>query len=309
MQVGKDRLKLRHTKGNLMEDETMQAAEEAAVAIDYTNPDQVILLVQEQGTDIGMKLVAAVLIFFIGRWLAHFAVKMVRKALARTDMEDTLENFLCNILNALLMTVVIIATIGAMGVQTTSLLAVLGAAGLAIGLALQGSLSNFAAGVLIVAFRPYKMGDFIEAGGEAGTVEEVQIFTTVLKTPDNKMIIVPNSQVMNGTITNYSAKDTRRVDLVAGIGYDDDIDAAYRVLKEIIDGNDLILKEPAPAIAVNELADSSVNFIVRPWCKSADYWTVYNGVTEEIKRRFDAAGISIPYPQQDVHMYQHGAAD
>jgi small conductance mechanosensitive channel len=292
-----------------MEDEATAAVGSALPAIDYTNADQVMVLVQEQGTDIGMKLAASIAIFLIGRWLAHLVIKMVRKALAKTDMEDTLEKFLCNILNVILMLVVVIATIGALGVETTSLLAVLGAAGLAIGLALQGSLSNFASGVLIVAFRPYKVGDFIEGGGVSGTVDEVQIFTTVLKTPDNKKVIVPNSQIMDSTITNYSAHETRRVDLVVGCGYGDDIDKVYSVLKDIIDRDDRILSEPAPSIALNTLGDSSVNFNVRPWVNKADYWDVYNDVTEQVKRRFDQEGLNIPFPQRDVHVYQHGTAD
>ena len=288
-----------------MEEDATGAVEAVAPAIDYTNPDQVMVLVQEQGTDIGMKVVAAIAIFIIGRWLVHLAVNMVRKALAKTDMEDTLERFLCNILNAILMIVVLIAAIGALGVQTTSLLAVLGAAGLAIGLALQGSLSNFASGVLIVMFRPYKVGDFIDAAGVAGTVQEVQIFTTIIHTPDNKRIIVPNSQIMDGIITNISANNTRRVDLVVGCGYGDDIDKVYAVLKDIIDNDDRILSDPAPSIALNTLADSSVNFNVRPWVNKADYWDVYNDVTEQVKRRFDQEGLNIPYPQTDVHVYKH----
>ncbi|HJP04687.1 MAG TPA: mechanosensitive ion channel [Gammaproteobacteria bacterium] len=284
-----------------------QAIEEVAPTVDYTNPDQLMALLQEQGTDIGMKLISAILIFLIGRWVAKLIVNAVRKALDKTDMEDTLERFLCNMLNAVLLVVVIIAAIGALGVETTSLLTVVGAAGLAIGLALQGSLSNFASGVLIVMFRPYRVGDFIDAAGVAGTVEEVQIFTTILKTPDNKQIIVPNSQIMGGIITNVSANDTRRVDLVVGCGYDDNIDTVYRVLREILDSDDRILKDPAPTVDLNTLADSSVNFNVRPWCKKEDYWGVYNGVTEQVKRKFDEAGISIPYPQSDVHMYQHSA--
>jgi small conductance mechanosensitive channel len=289
-----------------MEEEATGIAEQAAAApIDYTNADQIIVLVQEQGTAIGMKLFAAVAIFIVGRWVASIVVKMVRKALAKTEMEDTLERFLCNILSAVLTTVVLIAAIGALGVETTSLLAVLGAAGLAIGLALQGSLSNFASGVLIVMFRPYKVGDFIDAAGIAGTVKEVQIFTTIIHTGDNKKIIVPNSQIMNGIITNFSGNDTRRVDLVVGCGYDDDIDKVYQVLQGIIDSDDRILKEPAPAIALNTLADSSVNFNVRPWVNAADYWGVYNGITEQVKRKFDEAGLNIPYPQTDVHVYKH----
>ncbi|MEJ2139213.1 MAG: mechanosensitive ion channel [Gammaproteobacteria bacterium] len=291
-----------------MDEQTAQSAADTALSsVDYTNPDQVILVLQEQGTEIGMKLLAAVVIFLVGRWAAHLVVKMVRKALAKTEMEDTLEKFLCNIVNAVLMTVVLIATIGALGVETTSLLAVLGAAGLAVGLALQGSLSNFAAGVLIVMFRPYRVGDFIDAAGVAGSVEEVQIFTTIMKTPDNRRIIVPNSQIMDGIITNVTANDTRRVDLVFGIGYGDDIDKAYKVLQDIVDNDARILKDPAPSIALNALADSSVNFNVRPWCKKEDYWDVYNGVTEQVKRKFDEAGINIPFPQRDVHVYQHSA--
>jgi small conductance mechanosensitive channel len=289
-----------------MAEDATAVIEQAAPAVDYTNPDQIIAIMVDQGPTIGMNVLGALLIFFIGRWIAGIVTKMIRKALSKTDMEDTLERFLCNIIYTVLMAVIVIAAIGQLGVQTTSLLAVFGAAGLAVGLALQGSLSNFASGVLIVAFRPYKVGDFIEAGGEAGSVDEVQIFTTILKSPDNKKIIVPNAQIMSGTITNYSTLGTRRVDMVFGIGYDDDIDKAYRVLQEIIEADDRILKDPAYTIALNELADSSVNFIVRPWANAADYWGVYNSVTEQVKRKFDEAGVSIPYPQQDVHMYQHG---
>ena len=292
-----------------MEEEVQAAAQEAAPAIDVTNPQAVAGLIQDNLPllqEWGMNLVLAVVIFIVGRWIAQWVTSMVGKALAKTDMEDTLERFLCNIVYTALLAVVVIAAIGQLGVETTSVLAIFGAAGLAVGLALQGSLSNFAAGVLIVAFRPYKVGDFIEAGGEAGTVVEVQIFTTVLNSGDNKKIIVPNAQVMSGTITNYSTNGTRRVDLVFGIGYDDDIDKAYSVLKRILDADDRILKDPAYGIALNELADSSVNFNVRPWVNSSDYWGVYNDVTEQVKRKFDEAGLSIPYPQQDVHMYHHG---
>jgi small conductance mechanosensitive channel len=255
-----------------------------------------------------INIVTALLILVIGRWIAKWIASLVRKALARTDMEDTLERFLCNLLYAVLMVVVVIATINQLGIQTTSLLAVLGAAGLAVGLALQGSLSNFAAGVLIVAFRPYKVGDYIEAGGVAGTVEEVQIFTTVLNSPDNKKIIVPNSQIMDSQIVNYSAKATRRVDLVAGCGYGDDLDKVRRVLTEIVAADERVLKDPPPTIAILELGDSSVNFVVRPWVNTADYWAVYFDITEQIKKRFDQEGISIPFPQRDVHVYQHAAS-
>jgi len=254
---------------------------------------------------LGFRVIGALLIFILGRWIAKLLTNTARRMFAKAGMEATLERFLCNIINAVLLVVVIIAAINQLGIQTTSLLAVLGAAGLAVGLALQGSLSNFAAGVLIVAFRPYKAGDYIEAGGVSGTVAEVQIFTTVLNTPDNKKVIVPNSQIMNGTITNYSAHDTRRIEIVAGCGYSDDIDKVRKALEELVAADDRILDDPACTIAVSELADSSVNFVVRPWVRTADYWGVYFDLTEAIKKRFDREGISIPFPQRDVHVYQH----
>jgi len=256
-------------------------------------------------TDVGIQAGIAVAIFVVGRWLASFATKMLKRTMARAGIDVTLSNFLGNLVYYVLLAAVLIATINQLGVETTSLLAVLGAAGLAIGLALQGSLSNFASGVMIVGFRPYKVGDFIEAGGVSGVVEQVQIFTTIMRTGDNKKIIVPNSQIMAGEITNYSANPTRRVDLVAGCGYDDDLDKVRKVLEGIIAADDRILADPAPTIAVSELGDSSVNFVVRPWVNSADYWGVYFNLTEQIKKQFDAAGIAIPYPQRDVHVYKH----
>jgi small conductance mechanosensitive channel len=224
----------------------------------------------------------------------------------KQDVEDTLESFVTNLVRTVLMVVLVIATIGALGVETTSFIAIFGAAGLAVGLALQGSLSNFASGVLIVLFRPYRVGDFIEAAGIAGVVEQVQILTTIMKTGDNKQIIVPNSQIMDSIITNYSANDTRRVDMVVGISYDDDLDKVRKTIEELIAAEDRILDEPATKIAVSELADSSVNFIVRPWVNSADYWGVMFDLTEAIKKRFDQEGISFPFPQQDVHLYKQG---
>jgi small conductance mechanosensitive channel len=269
-----------------------------------TDPADVsVSLVQQFGTNV----LIALAIFFVGRLVAKWLTNFTRRIMARTDMEDTLENFLCNLIYAVLMVVVVIATINQLGIQTTSLLAVLGAAGLAVGLALQGSLSNFASGVLIVAFRPYKVGDFIEGGGVSGVVEDVQIFSTIMRSGDNKKIIVPNSQMMAGEIVNYSANDTRRVDLVAGCGYDDDLDKVRQVLTDIVNDDDRVLKDPAATIAVQELADSSVNFVVRPWVATGDYWPVYFDLTEQIKKRFDAEGIAIPYPQRDLHVYQHDA--
>ncbi|NOR65946.1 MAG: mechanosensitive ion channel [Woeseiaceae bacterium] len=256
------------------------------------------------GLDFGIRLVAAIAIFFIGRIVVRFAANGVRKVMKSQEVDKILESFVSNLVYWVLMMFVIIAAINQVGVQTTSLIAIMGAAGLAIGLAMQGSLANFAAGVLIVMFRPYRVGDFVEAAGIAGSVDQVGILTTVLKTGDNKQIIVPNAQIMGSIITNYSANDTRRVDLVIGIGYDDDIDKARDTIQALVDADDRILKDPSCLIAVSELADSSVNFVVRPWVKSGDYWAVNFALTEAIKKRFDKEGISFPYPQQDVHLIQ-----
>jgi small conductance mechanosensitive channel len=220
------------------------------------------------------------------------------------EVDPTLVTFVSNLINMILLVIVVIAAIGALGVQTTSFIAILGAAGLAVGLALQGSLSNFASGVLIIIFRPYKVGDWIEGAGVSGAVVSVQILTTILKTGDNKQVIVPNSQIMGGIITNYSANDTRRVDLVVGVSYSDDLDKVRSVLEELVAADERILEDPACTIAVSELADSSVNFVLRPWVKTPDYWGVMFDMTEAIKKRFDKEGISIPFPQQDVHLYK-----
>lgn len=204
-----------------------------------------------------------------------------------------------------LLVFVVLAALGQLGIQTTSFIAVIGAAGLAIGLALQGSLSNFAAGFLMIIFRPFKVGDVIEGAGVTGVVETIQVFTTQLKTPDNRTVIIPNASLTAGNITNWTVKGTRRVDLVMGIGYDDDIDKAKKIMADILAKDERVLKDPAPKIALVELADSSVNFVVRPWVKVEDYWDVYFDTTENIKKSFDAEGISIPYPQRDVHVYEH----
>ena len=265
-------------------------------------------LLQEKGVDLGIdlgiKVATALAIFLIGKFLIKILVRGISKVMQKQGVDKTLETFICNLVRISLMVVVVIAAIGAIGIQTTSFIAIFGAAGLAVGLALQGSLSNFASGVLIVLFRPYRVGDFIEAAGIAGSVEQVQILTTILKTGDNKQIIVPNSQVMDSIITNYSANDTRRVDMVVGVSYDDDLDKVRKTLEELLAADERVLSEPAPLIAVSALADSSVNFVVRPWVKSADYWGVMFEMTEAIKKRFDKEGISFPFPQQDVHLYK-----
>ncbi len=267
--------------------------------------DELLETAQLVGTTFGLNLIAALAIFIVGRWIAKALYRLVVRGLERAKMEPILVKFLGNIVYAVLLIFVVLAAINQVGVQTTSLIAVLGAAGLAVGLALQGSLANFAAGVLIIIFRPYKIGDFVEGGGVAGTVDEVQIFTTVLRSPDNKCIIVPNGQMMSGTIVNYSSHPTRRVDLTASVSYDDDSDKVRRVLTEILASDERVLADPAPNIRMMTHADSSIDWVVRPWVNASDYWSVYFDLTEQIKRRFDEEGISIPYPQRDVHLYHH----
>ena len=275
--------------------------------------DRIIEFLGKNGIDsttvvgFAKNLVLALLIFYIGRWIVGLMVGAMRKVMQKQEVDKTLETFVCNLVRMALLVVVIIAAISKLGIQTASFIAIFGAAGLAIGLALQGSLSNFAAGVLIVMFRPYKVGDFVEAAGIAGVVEQVQILTTILRTGDNKQIIVPNSQIMDSIITNYSANDTRRVDMVVGVSYDDDLDKVRSTIEELVAADDRILDDPACTIAVSALADSSVNFAVRPWVKTADYWGVMFDLTEAIKKRFDQEGISFPFPQQDVHLYKHEA--
>ncbi len=268
-----------------------------------TTWDNILELLRTTGLEFGINLVTAIAIFYIGRIVVRLLTRGLRKVMQAQEIDKTLESFVCNLASMVLLTFVIIASVSALGIQTTSFIAVVGAAGLAIGLALQGSLSNFASGVLIVMFRPYKVGDWVEAAGVAGTIVEVQILTTVFKTGDNKSIIVPNGQVMNSVITNYSANDQRRIDMVVGVSYDDDLDKVRATLEDLIAADDRILDDPACLIAVAELADSSVNFVVRPWVKSSDYWGVKFDLTEAIKKRFDKEGIAFPFPQQDVHLY------
>ncbi len=256
----------------------------------------------------GLKVLAALAIFFIGRWVAKGVRKLVERMMTKGKVDPTLVTFTSNMAYIGLLAFIVIAALGQLGIQTTSFIAILGAAGLAVGLALQGSLSNFAAGFLLIIFRPFKVGDLIEAAGVFGVVEAIQIFTTQLKTADNKTVIVPNAKLTDDNIVNWTVKGTRRVDMVFGIGYDDDIDKARSLMAGIIAEDSRILKTPAPQISVSELADSSVNFVVRPWVKVEDYWGVHFDLTEKIKKAFDANGVSIPFPQRDVHVYQHGGA-
>lgn len=253
----------------------------------------------------GIRIVAAAVIFLIGWWAARIVRGSVERVLRKRDADPLLVSFVGNLSYLLLLTFVILAALGKLGVQTTSFVAVVGAAGLAIGFALQGALGNFAAGVLMLVFRPFKVGDFIEAAGTTGSVEEIQIFTTRLRTPDNKLVIIPNSKVTGDNIVNYSAKDTRRVDMVFGVSYDDDVDKVKALITDELGKDERILKDPAPIVGLVELADSSVNFVVRPWVKTADYWDVFFDTHERLKKRMDAEGVTIPFPQRDVHLYEH----
>jgi small conductance mechanosensitive channel len=263
--------------------------------------------VWELVTIYGIKVLAAIAIFIVGRWVAKALSNMIRRMMRKGALDQTIRRFVANMAYIVLMIFVVLAALSQLGIQTTSFIAILGAAGLAVGLALQGSLANFASGFLMIIFRPIRVGDFIEGAGTAGTVEEIAIFTTTLVTPDNKTVIVPNGSLTGDNIVNWTLKGTRRVDMTMGIGYDDDIDKARQIMQDVMAEDDRILKDPAPQIAVVELADSSVNFVVRPWAKASDYWGVYMTTTENIKKAFDANGISIPYPQRDVHVFEHKA--
>ena len=250
----------------------------------------------------GLKVVGAIVIFIVGRWIAKLLSNLVEKALIKAKVDKTLTKFANNLCYITLLIFVIIAALGTLNVPIVQFSVIVGAAGLAIGLALQGSLANFASGVLMLIFKPFKVGDFVELAGAKGTVKEIQIFNTVLASPDNVRVIIPNAQATGGNILNYSVNGTRRVDLVVGVSYEDDLKKAQQVIEQVLAGDDKILKDPPPTVAVSELGDSSVNFVVRPWVKSADYWDVYFDTTQKIKLALDKNGISIPYPQRDVHV-------
>jgi len=264
---------------------------------------ELIEMLQELAMLYGVQLILALAIFIVGKWVVKRIASIVQRILAKNNVDPAIEHFVSSLVSWTLLFFVVIASLGQLGIQTASFVAILGAAGLAVGLALQGSLANFAAGVLILIFRPFKVGDFIEVAGVSGVVQKIQIFTTELHSPDNKKIIVPNGGVISGNITNYSANETRRVDMVFGIGYSDDIDAAKAVLQSVVASEPRVLREPAPTIAVVELADSSVNLVCRPWVNTADYWDVYFNITEAAKKALDAQGISIPFPQRDIHIH------
>lgn len=265
--------------------------------------EKVLDQAQTLGVDYGTRIIGAILIFVIGKFFVGLTKKVIVKLMRKSKQDETLIAFVASISGVALLAFVVVAALGHLGIQTASFVAIIGAAGLAVGLALQGSLSNFASGVLLIIFKPFKLDDYIEGGGIAGVVEEIGIFTTMLRSPDNKTIIVPNAKMTGDNIVNYSTKSERRVDLVAGVSYSDNLDTVRETLESILAANPKVLKEPAPQIAVVELADSSVNFVVRPWAKTADYWDVYFQTQEAIKKEFDKANISIPFPQQDVHVH------
>jgi len=271
-----------------------------------SNLDAYVTLFAEHGPTYLIKFVTAFLIFWIGKRIARWVTNMIVAGMRKNDVDSELQGFFNSLIYWVLFALVCITALGQLGVQTASFVAILGAAGLAVGLALQGSLSNFAAGVLILVLRPFRVGEFVDIAGESGKIQTIKIFTTELRTGDNKCVIIPNARVLDSNIVNHSSTGTRRVDLVFGIGYDDNIQQARDVITRIMDADSRILKEPEAAVMVSELADSSVNLAVRPWVKTEDYWGVMADMKESIKNAFDDDGISIPYPQTDLHIRKPG---
>jgi len=266
--------------------------------------DQVLELVSTWG----LQVVGAIAVLIVGRWVAALLRRSTRRGLERAGMDASLVPFLSSLVYYLALAVVLIAVLNLFGIETTSLVAVVGAAGLAVGLALQGTLGNFAAGVMLLVFRPFRVGDFVDAAGIAGTVQEIGIFVTIVNTPDNVRMIVPNSEIGGGIIKNFSANDRRRNDLVIGISYDDDIGVAVRTIEQVLKSDSRVHSEPAPVVAVGALGESSVDLLVRPWCNASDYWPLRWDLTRKIKEELESAGCSIPYPQRDVHL-PSGAAE
>lgn len=250
----------------------------------------------------GGRILAAIVIFVVGRWVSIALTAWITKAVTKAGVDETLRRFFHSVIYMTFMVFVILTAVGALGVPTTNFLAIVGAAGLAVGLALKDSLANFSSGVMLVFFRPFKVGDYVEAAGVAGTVSAIGIFSTIVKTPDNRVITVPNGLIYGGTITNYSAEATRRIDLVIGVAYEDDVAQAKSLIAEVLEADDRVLADPPPTVMLLELGDSSVNIAVRPWVKSADYWAVRGDVLERCKRSIEEHGLSIPFPQRDVHI-------
>lgn len=268
--------------------------------------DSTLAWLAGNGREFLLNLLVALVIFFVGKWVAKKLSRVVAGMLERGKVDATLCRFIARIVHVLLLTVVVLAALDRLGVKTTSLVAIIGAAGLAVGLAMQGSLSNFAAGVMIIIFRPFKVGNFIDAGGTKGIVEEISIFHTIMRTPDNLAVIVPNSQINSGVITNFSAKDTRRVDITFGVSYDDDLKVAKETIWKVLNSDERILKDPAPIVGVMNLGESSVDIVCWAWVKSADFLQVKFFLTETVKTELEAAGCSIPFPQRDVHLFSAG---
>ena len=265
--------------------------------------------VTEKGADLAIAVVSAAAVFIIGRWVARLLVRLVERISERAGMDVTLQKFLCNMLYGFLLTFIVIAALGRLGVETQSISAVVAAAGLAVGFALQGSLSNFAAGVMMIIFKPFKVGNLVEAAGVMGTVEEIGIFSTVLNSLDNKRIIVPNGSITGDNIVNFSSNGVLRLDLVFGCGYEDDLREVKAFLQETVMSDPRVLREPVPTVAVNELGDSSVNFVVRPYVRVSDYWPLKWDLIEAVKIGFDDRGFSIPYPQTDMHIQSSGNSE
>ncbi|MCM8530239.1 MAG: mechanosensitive ion channel [Lentisphaeraceae bacterium] len=265
--------------------------------------DEVISFLKEQAPVIAKNIGFALLIFFVGRILISGVISMSDKLMEKSKVEDTLRSFIKALIKITLMVVVILAALEQVGVKTTSFIAILAAAGLAIGMALKDTLGNFASGVMIILFKPYKVGHFVEVAGTSGVIEEVNLFNTVLRTGDNIQMYIPNGSITGGKISNYSVKPTRRIDLIIGCGYDDDLKAVKEALVTIVSSHEKVLEEPEPIVAVSNLGDNSVNFVVRPWVNNADYWPVRFELIEQIKLMFDEKGFSIPYPQRDIHVY------
>jgi len=264
--------------------------------------EKILTTIYQYLAEYGLKILGAVIIFFVGKWLAKIISQLTESALIKAKIDKTLAKFVKNLTNIALLIFVVIAALATLGIETTQFAVVIGAAGLAIGLALQGSLANFASGFLMIIFRPFKVGDFIEASGTKGTVEDIQIFNTIINTPDNLRAIIPNAHITGGNIINYTVNGKRRVDLVIGISYEDDLRKAKKIIQDTLAADQRVLQDPASNVAVFELADSSVNFVVRPWVKAADYWDVYFETTENVKLALDKNGITIPFPQRDVHI-------
>lgn len=269
--------------------------------MENTTTSKYIDIAINYSSEYGVKIISALLIFVIGKWAVKKVTSLVKRMMVKAKIDVTLLEFAESLIYFVLLLMVILASLNALGINTTSFLAVFGAASLAIGLALQGSLANVGAAVLIIIFRPFKVGDFVEAGGATGTVEDVNLFSTIIAPLDNRTIIVPNAAIIGGNITNYSVKENRRVDHIFGIGYDDDLKLAKDTLMQMMIDDDRVLTDPAPFVAVSELGDSSVNFTTRAWVKTDDYWDVYFEQIEKVKLTFDEKGISIPYPQMDIH--------